>query len=1165
MPRPRSPWWRPAPTDRPRTRSFTINLTDDTSEAAVGPVSDNDGATNTIADDAANGTVVGVTALAIDADGTDTVTYSLTDDAGGRFTVDTNTGVVSVADGALLDYDAATSHSVTVQALSTDGSTSTQTFAIDVSDANVAPVAGDSLASMEQDTPVIGKLTATDADVSDTLSYSLDSGPVNGSVVVNADGTYSYTPDSAYVGADSFSFTVTDSYGETSTATVTVDVLATDSGDVDLATGSEAQANTSTSGTQKDASVSALNDGGYVVVWQDQAASEEQSGNVYAQRYDADGNTVGGQITVGAYGGSDDGAVLFEVDVTSLNGGGFVVTWAEPSGEENPDNILGRIYDAGGSPVGGEFTINSTTSGTQDTPSIAATPDGGFVTVWDGNGAGDTAGIFGQRYDASGNTVGGEFLVNTTASGTQGNPVATVFADGGFVVTWDGNGSGDTAGIFGQRYDAGGTAVGSEFLVNTTTTGTQSASAVETLGNGDFLVVWESAGQDGSGDGIYAQRFDSDGNAVGGEFQINDTTASDQSEPAVTALPDGGYMVVWQSLNQDGSGLGVYAKRYDSDNNDVSGETLVNTSTSGSQGSPDIDVLQDGSVVVAWDGSGSGDSSGIYTHLFSAEPGHAMIGGDGNDSFIGGSADDTISGNAGDDTLSGGAGADTLTGGAGDDILVGGDGGAGGGDTYAQQIDSHSPTAFWRLGDASGTTVVDETGTHDGVYQNGVGIGAQTGPFTNITTTAATFDGSNDYAEISNSPDFATADGTMQLWFNVDSTSGMYTLLSMESSSDGNDALNLHIKDDFLEFNFKGGGDDHFILSSSGSVTAGQWHHVAFTWGSGGLDLYLDGTLVGSDSYTGGLADIGEPLVIGASQKSSDNGLANNLEDYFDGSISEVAIFDSALPEADIDALIDAGVNGNELASGDTLDGGAGNDTASYEGSAAAVNVDLAADTASGGDAEGDTLTDIENIKGSDHDDTLTGDAGDNTLTGGAGADTLDGGAGSDTASYEGSSAAVNVDLGAGTASGGDAAGDIITNVENILGSDHDDTLTGDSGDNTLTGGLGDDTLTGGIGNDTLIGGLNDDTAFGGDGDDTYVFGSGDGADSFSGGGGAWTDTIELSGLDGEPAFANWTLTGATVDSSGADFLDLSEDSSGTITFDDGSELTFTGIDRIEW
>ena len=169
-----------------------------------------------------------------------------------------------------------------------------------------------------------------------------------------------------------------------------------------------------------------------------------------------------------------------------------------------------------------------------------------------------------------------------------------------------------------------------------------------------------------------------------------------------------------------------------------------------------------------------------------------------------------------------------------------------------------------------------------------------------------------------------------------------------------------------------------------------------------------------------------------------------------------------------------SGGDGNDSlvgsAGADVLDGGEGIDIVFYADSTAAINVNISLTTAqSGGDAQGDILSNIENITGSDYNDTLTGNANDNIINGGAGADIINGGAGVDTAAYSNSNAAVNVNLTLATAqSGGHAQGDILSNIENILGSAYNDTLTGDSAANIIEGGLGTDTINGGGGIDTL-------------------------------------------------------------------------------------------------
>ena len=177
---------------------------------------------------------------------------------------------------------------------------------------------------------------------------------------------------------------------------------------------------------------------------------------------------------------------------------------------------------------------------------------------------------------------------------------------------------------------------------------------------------------------------------------------------------------------------------------------------------------------------------------------------------------------------------------------------------------------------------------------------------------------------------------------------------------------------------------------------------------------------------------------------------------------------------SDYDDVLVGNDEANRLEGGagaDRLEGGAGMDWVSYRSSDSGVTVNLAENTVRGGHAEGDELAGIENVIGSDYEDVLVGNDGANRLEGGAGADRLEGGAGTDWVSYGDSDAAVRVDLTDFTVSGGHAEGDVLTGIENVVGSDYDDVLVGNDEANRLEGGAGADRLEGGGGADQLEGG----------------------------------------------------------------------------------------------
>jgi Ca2+-binding RTX toxin-like protein len=285
-------------------------------------------------------------------------------------------------------------------------------------------------------------------------------------------------------------------------------------------------------------------------------------------------------------------------------------------------------------------------------------------------------------------------------------------------------------------------------------------------------------------------------------------------------------------------------------------------------------------------------------------------------------------------------------------------------------------------------------------------------------------------------------------------------------------------------------------------------------YGQGGDDTIYGGW--GDDSLHGGadddilMGDRGDDLLFG--DAGSDHLLGGDGNDFMhggddvdlvEGNDGEDTLFgdggdDRLVGGADDDILhggedrddLEGGADNDQLfgdddndhleggAGADLLDGGVGDiDFAVYASSAAAVTVNLATGATSGGDAAGDTLVSIEGVVGSDFADTLTGDSSFNFFEGGKGADRIDGGGGIDRALYISSNAAVTVNLATGLGSGGDAACDVLTRIEEVWGSAFNDVLTGDAGANLLFGDRGDDTLEGGAGADDLDGMTGIDTA----------------------------------------------------------------------------------------
>ncbi|MBN8198153.1 Ig-like domain-containing protein [Thalassospira povalilytica] len=476
---------------------------------------------------------------------------------------------------------------------------------------------------------------------------------------------------------------------------------------------------------------------------------------------------------------------------------------------------------------------------------------------------------------------------------------------------------------------------------------------------------------------------------------------------------------------------------------------------------------------------------------------------DSNETLWGTDANETFETGSGNDTIGAGGGHDTVSTNAGNDTIWGGNG---------------NDVIYAGDGDDS---VTGDDG-HDYI-DAGSGNDTVHGGEGNNTIYGGT---GNDYITAGSGHDkIFASDGDNIIYANEGN--------NYIETGDGKDTL------------YAGSGNDTIIGGDGDNfVSAGEGRNVVWT-----------GT--GNDTISSGS---GDDIIYdegGDNKISAGEGRNTVWTGAGDDSIS-VGSGDDKIFAGDGNNTIGAGEGRNYIETGsgnDTITAGSDNDTVSAGAGNDNIDVGSGKNTVWGGDGN-DSIHGAwgdDTFLGGDGNDILNADGGDNYFDGGSGNDTLTGGWGKDT--FYGGSGNDTLDSG-----GGD---------DKLYGEEGDDTLSGGAGRDTLSGGDGNDLLLGGDDDDTLIGGIGDDTLYGGGGSDLFIFNMGDGKDHVDGGANGWTtDTIELHGVGGGHLDScDWTLIldEGTITDSKKHSLELSTDSSGTIVFSDGSELTFSNVERIEW
>ena len=436
--------------------------------------------------------------------------------------------------------------------------------------------------------------------------------------------------------------------------------------------GDEFTVNTQTQRNQEGAHVTRLLSGGFVVIWTDEGAYDFMALSAKGQIYDASGAKVGGEFTVSTAGIYPMSAL----GVAALPGGGFVATFG--GGGE----IYAQLFGADGAPHGGAIPV--TTHAYQfygdEGGAVTVLASGDFVVAWTKQTPSDDYNddVYAQRFAANGSPIGSSFLVNTATFGSQSSPSITALASGGFVITWDDLDR--VSSSKGQIYDADGRKVGELQFQDGAPAGRVSVAA---FADGGFVATWTDVifFPDGSTieANVKAQMFDDAGIRIGPEILVNTLTEGYQNPSDIQVLPWGGFLVTWDDAGHQGGDsddAGIMAQVFDAGGGKIGAAFLVNTTTLGSQFAAEFAVLASGSLAFAWTDAGLvGPGSyelGVKAQIFRPLPDNGndiITGDDGPNILDGGDGNDTITALGGNDTLDGEGGNDVVHAGAGDDRL----------------------------------------------------------------------------------------------------------------------------------------------------------------------------------------------------------------------------------------------------------------------------------------------------------------------------------------------------------------------------------------------------------------------------------------------------------------------------------------------------------------
>ncbi|PXX14766.1 Ca2+-binding RTX toxin-like protein [Nitrosomonas ureae] len=844
------------------------------------------------------------------------------------------------------------------------------------------------------------------------------------------------------------------------------------------ALGSEFRVNATISQAQDRPSVTALSNGDFVVTWMSSLQDGSMYG-IYGQRYDVNGVIKGNEFRVNTTTIKNQSSP----SIMTLKDEGFIVTWT--SDHTGDIDIYAQRYDINGNTRGNEFRVNTTTTGAQFGGEITDLNNGDFIVTWTSNHNGNSD-VYAQLYDINGIAQGSEFLVNISTANSQVSSDITGLDDGGFVVGWSSNHNGDSD-VYAQRYDIYGEPVGGLTLVGSSIDDQISVAAssifsskLSGMAGSDFL-------QGGLGNDILDGGADND--TLNGKFGIdtmigglgNDRYLVDNLTDIVIEKSNEGIDDVISSVtfalspnvenltltgilaingtgndqanvingsagaNRLNGGAGSDMLIGDIGNDILSGDSGADTMIGG-LGDDNYLIENINDVVTENSDEGLDNISSTVTYALSSNvenlilTGTLSINGTGNDlpneitgnsainQLKGGDGNDLIKGEGGNDSLNGDTGADTLIGGLGDDSYF---------------VDNINDVITEQLNEGLDTLSSAVTFALAENVENLILTGAQ--PINGI---------GNDKAN------------------TITGNSAVNRL----NGAAGNDIIIGGLGADIM---IGGLGNDSYIVENSGDVITenlnGGVDNVSSSVNYALSDFIEELTLTGT-SPINGTGNAQANTIIGNSAANKLKGAAGN--DILNGVLGADTMTgglgnDNYIVDNVGDKIVE-NLNGNF----DSV-----SSSVTYTLSAYIEELTLKGTSAINGTGNLQANTIVGNTAANQ----LNGNGGNDILNGGLGVDTLIGGLGNDTFIVDNINDAVIELLNQGTDTVNSSVSHTLrSNVENLSlldigllingnGNNQANILIGNSFNNILDGKSGNDTLDGDLGNNVLTGGLGND------------------------------------------------------------------------------------------